>query len=507
MAGSASSASATSKTRSTSRGLGHQVRPPRQRGEHRQDQRGRGQRRHRVQPAHHRHQGGVEADLLVRLAQRRRRRVLALVEPPAREADLSLVGAQARRAPGEDQPGLAVLLEERGQDAGVDLIDGGRGGLVDDGGAPNIASPPTSSGTGPRWPGGLEGARARGRCRCRCAAPREVRPGRRGARAARWPGVGSPGAEPGGTSSARYRRSRPLGRTRPTHPDASLRSRADDVTPESCRRRPTRSGGTTPSTWATGSSRRATASRRPGPGSSPTSPAAASSTSGPGTASTPSRPSRRAPPVSSRSTTTPGASTSSPGAPTGPSASSTARCPTSRATRRTSGGPTCRGGAGFELAKAALGVEGRAGGGRLPEGRPRRARPVRRRALSRRAVPHEGATDLPRAAARRHQGGRGHRDGGGAPPGSRPRGAAPVPRRQLAAHRLRQLVRADHRGAAQPVPGGRLLRGAHHRRAATRTGRSPPPRCTVRSGGGSPASPAVPSAPTANYRAVVHAIA
>ncbi len=51
--------------------------------------------------------------------------------------------------------------------------------------------------------------------------------------------------------------------------------------------------------------------------------------------------------------------------------------------------------------------------------------------------------------------------------------ASAVPRRQLAPHRLRQLVRADDRCAAQPVPGGRLLPDPHCGRAATPSGAGP----------------------------------
>lgn len=70
------------------------------------------------------------------LAPCRRRRVLPLVEAPTGEADLPFVGAQARGTPGQDQPGLAVLLEERSQDAGIDVTEGRHLGLVDDGGPP-----------------------------------------------------------------------------------------------------------------------------------------------------------------------------------------------------------------------------------------------------------------------------------------------------------------------------------------------------------------------------------
>ena len=91
----------------------HQVRPRRSGGEHRHDERGRDHGQDGVDPADGRHQGRVEGDLLVGLAQRRGGRVLPLVQPPAREADLALVRPQARGAPGQDQAGLALLLEER----------------------------------------------------------------------------------------------------------------------------------------------------------------------------------------------------------------------------------------------------------------------------------------------------------------------------------------------------------------------------------------------------------
>ena len=100
---------------------GHQVRPRRQGGDHRHDERGETSVVTGCSQPTIVTRAGIEVDLLVGLAQRRRRRVLPLVEPPTREADLPLVGAQAGRAPGQDHPGLAVLLEERGQDAGVDV--------------------------------------------------------------------------------------------------------------------------------------------------------------------------------------------------------------------------------------------------------------------------------------------------------------------------------------------------------------------------------------------------
>ena len=90
--------------------------------------------------------------------------------------------------------------------------------------------------------------------------------------------------------------------------------------------------------------------------------------------------------------------------------------------------PDLPGQRGFDLAKAALGPRSNRWWP-TSRSRPGRARAVRRRPLSRRAVPHEGAADLPRAGARRDQGGGGHRDRGPAPPAPRRRGAAAVPRR------------------------------------------------------------------------------
>ena len=274
----------------------------------------------------------------------------------------------------------------------------------------------------------------------------------------------------------------------PDGPRAPRYALAAMTSPESCRRRPTHCTGTTPSTWATGSSRRVTAPRTTGPASSPTSRAAACSTSGPGTASTPSWPSGRGRHGSSRSTTTPGASTSPPAAPTGPSASSAARCPTSPATRRTSGSPTCRAGAGSSWPRRRW---GRRSSRSLADFQTVDLDEVGQfdvvlylgvlyhmkeplTCLERlRAVTKEVAvieTEAVHIA------------------GSRPRGAAAVPRRQLAADRLRELVRPDHRGPAQPVPGGRLLRGAHRHRAAAARRRRPPHRCRSGSGAGWPAS-------------------
>lgn len=75
-----------------------------------------------MEPADRRNQRGVEADLLEGLTQGRTDRVLALVEAPAREADLALVCPQTGGAPGEDQARLAFLLEERYQHARVDVL-------------------------------------------------------------------------------------------------------------------------------------------------------------------------------------------------------------------------------------------------------------------------------------------------------------------------------------------------------------------------------------------------
>jgi hypothetical protein len=61
--------------------------------------------------------GRVEADLLLRLAQRRRRQVgVAVVAAAAGERDLAGVAAQIRAALGEDQAGLLGPAVDRQQD-------------------------------------------------------------------------------------------------------------------------------------------------------------------------------------------------------------------------------------------------------------------------------------------------------------------------------------------------------------------------------------------------------
>ena len=118
----------------------------------------------------------------------------------------------------------------------------------------------------------------------------------------------------------------------------------------------------------------------------------------------------------------------------------------------------------------------------------------------------EPLTCLERLRSRHQRGGR-HRDRGGPPPAPRRRGAAPIPCRQLAADRLRQLVRADHRGPAQPVPGR-----PGFARIETIVGPPPPPAATGHvlvqkvgpPGRGRGDAPGL-SAPSQNYRAVVHA--
>ena len=90
-----------------------------------------------MDPSLHGDQRRVECDLLVRLPQRRTRRVLTAVEAPAREADLAPVGAQRRGAPGEDQPGLTRFLEEQGEHRRIDRVRPGRVGLVDQHGRPD----------------------------------------------------------------------------------------------------------------------------------------------------------------------------------------------------------------------------------------------------------------------------------------------------------------------------------------------------------------------------------
>jgi hypothetical protein len=65
--------------------------------------------------------GGVEADLLLRLAQGRRREVrVALVAAPAREGDLPGVSSQVGPPLGEDQAGIVGPAEERQQDRRLD---------------------------------------------------------------------------------------------------------------------------------------------------------------------------------------------------------------------------------------------------------------------------------------------------------------------------------------------------------------------------------------------------
>ena len=72
----------------------------------------RGERHERGEATHHLHPGGVEADLLGGLAQGARLGGLAGVEAAPGEAHLPGVGAQVGGAPGEDDPGLAVPLEQ-----------------------------------------------------------------------------------------------------------------------------------------------------------------------------------------------------------------------------------------------------------------------------------------------------------------------------------------------------------------------------------------------------------
>ncbi len=66
----------------------------------------------------------VEADLLLRLAQRRRSQVgVAVVAAAARERDLAGVAAQVGAALGEDEPGLVVgPAVERQQHGRLDLL-------------------------------------------------------------------------------------------------------------------------------------------------------------------------------------------------------------------------------------------------------------------------------------------------------------------------------------------------------------------------------------------------
>ena len=73
----------------------------------------------RVEGAEHLDGAGVEADLLLRLAQRRgERRRVARILLAAGKGDLARVVLQERRAPGQDQPQAAAALDERHQHRG-----------------------------------------------------------------------------------------------------------------------------------------------------------------------------------------------------------------------------------------------------------------------------------------------------------------------------------------------------------------------------------------------------
>ncbi len=165
-------------------------------------------------------------------------------------------------------------------------------------------------------------------------------------------------------------------------------------------------------------------------------------------------------------------------------------------------------------------LQGRAGGGQLPDVRPRRARDVRRGAVSRRALPHEGAAHLPRAGARRHQGGGGHRVRGGAFPRPRARGAAAVLRGSSlridfgnwfvpTIEALHNLCRAAGFAEVRTVVGPPAPPSAPDPLTTT----DPPPSLRERvarrvAGTPPPKHPEPqPSAPSTNYRVVVHAYA
>ena len=353
------------------------------------------------------------------------------------------------------------------------------------------ASAPRSSGTGPRWPAAAERAEHPAdadprRCAGGTARPRAGSPGRQVAgRGITWGGTGrdisrtlpvpcSPRPRAGGTAR------------RPS-PGASLRSRTDDVTRGSAGPGRRAATGTTPSTWATASSPRATAPRTTGTGILPD--------------------------VTGRSVLDIGAWDGKYsflaeqagasrvvaldhyawGVDFAARGAYWAECiqsgqlPDHRATRRTSGSPTCRGGAGFELAKAALGskVEPLVADFQTVDldevGR------VRRRALPRRAVSHEGAADLPRARARRDEGGGRHRDRGG-PPGR--------------ASRARCCCSSTPAARCAPTSGTGTCRRS--RRCTTCAGRPASPRCAPSSDHRHPPHPPRPpprpTAPGSGWR-------
>jgi hypothetical protein len=81
-----------------------------------------GEGRRRRQPLAELDPGGVEADLLLRLAQGGGAQIgVALVPAPAGEGDLAGVTPQVGAPLGEDQPGLVRPSVERQQNRGLDL--------------------------------------------------------------------------------------------------------------------------------------------------------------------------------------------------------------------------------------------------------------------------------------------------------------------------------------------------------------------------------------------------
>ena len=94
----------TKRTASTSVGLARDPSGARAAGDERHDERAAGDRHQVVELAEHLDDGGVEADLLAGLAQRRLDERLAGVCAAAREADLALVRPQALAAPASAAP-------------------------------------------------------------------------------------------------------------------------------------------------------------------------------------------------------------------------------------------------------------------------------------------------------------------------------------------------------------------------------------------------------------------
>ena len=183
---------------------GHQVRPRRQRGEHRHDQRGRHHGQDRVEPADDRDQARVEADLLVRLAQRA---AAAGSSPSSSRPPGKLTSPRCVRRPDERRVRISraspASSKSAASTAGVDLAHRRRVGLVDQRGRPEDASRPMSSGTGPRWPRGPSASRTRSRPIAVRAAPPGRRPRARGAPGRQVGGRGITWGGPGGTSASR----------------------------------------------------------------------------------------------------------------------------------------------------------------------------------------------------------------------------------------------------------------------------------------------------------------